>query len=145
LPLSDKFAFFEPQTFLLGPDGHFWFAEIYSDLETGHMQLEVGAMATNGQVTNRPLVGQQTLTGLAIGPDGHIWLPGPAGALISMASNGTMTRYPLPNPSGQVMEMVNGPKRSLWFSVKGVDALYSITTTGILQTFPFPSSPTSLG
>ena len=73
-------------------------------------------MLVTGEYKQYPLkVGGNVLAGLAVGPDGAIWIAGP-GILERFTMAEVETTIALPNPKDVAVAIAAGPKSTLWFS-----------------------------
>lgn len=114
-----------------GPGGWLWFA-------TDGL---VGALDRNGNVkATVRLSGSPSR--LAAGPDGRVWFDcndGAAPVCAYSPTTGSLTHYPASATS--MGGIVVGPGGQLWFTDPNFDAVFSITTSGVVHEFPLPEPP----
>lgn len=113
------------------PDGSVFYTEWYNGA--------VGHMSTAGANANYPFAGSPD--GIALGPDGNLWIPDHADNRIAvMTTAGTAAAsYPL---SYAPMQIAKGPDNNLWFTAEdasfttGFSEIVQIAASGSMLTFP---------
>ena len=88
---------------------------------------------------------------ITFGPDGNIWFSGGDATTLSggyigrMTPTGTVTTFPMPDPTHLVAELTAGPDGAVWFSEAPGTNVGRISATGTITEFPIPGAPTSAG
>ena len=106
----------QPTEIVTAPDGNLWFNQTHPSAPQG----EVGRMTPNGAVTlfafpkgGRPL-------GMAVGPDGNVWVTDPGGNTITrMTPKGDFRQFALPRRNAQPVGITAGKDGHLWFTEGG--------------------------
>jgi virginiamycin B lyase len=86
-------------------------------------------------------------TGIALGPDGALWMTEEKGDRIARVTEaGAIKEFPLPRPGQPGLSITRGPDDALWFTDRGADEVDSMTTAGVLRriTMPAGSAPTGI-
>lgn len=86
-------------------------------------------------------VGEPGIWNIAKGPDGNMWVIATGYAeVLKVKPDGTMTAYPLSDPSGSPQGIAAGSDGNLWFSETGDGAIGKITTAGVITEYPLPNT-----
>lgn len=96
------------QSLTLGPDGALWFTAVYGG---------IGRMATNGQSRFFPF--DRDVGSLATGADGALWFTAgldPDYTVGRMTTDGAISTFTAPSPTGEVGPIVRGPEDNQWFT-----------------------------
>jgi len=112
---------------VLGPDGAIWF----TDPTNGVGRIRPGEDAT---FYPWPTLPGSTPNGIAVGPDGRIWVTrgGSASQILGVSLTGAMTSFPMPEPAIIPREIVAGSDGNLWFAEEGRARIGKITTDGVV-------------
>jgi streptogramin lyase len=85
--------------------------------------------------------GEPGIWNIAKGSDGNMWVVATGYAeVLKVALDGTMTAYPLSDPSYQPTGIVAGSDGNLWFAEGGNAAIGKITTAGVITEYTLPGS-----
>ena len=114
-----------PYDLAVGSDGRIWFTAEGTDPD-GDDESYVGAMATSGQLTTYPVYA--LLGSLAEGSDGRIWFLDENGYIDAITTDGTITRYALPDDFHETADITAGPDSRIWVTNGG--GVAAVTTTG---------------
>lgn len=115
---------------VLGPDGTLRFTSQGGAL---------GRTRGNGETTTVSLPAGSEPAGLAVGPDGAIWVAeSGAGAIARVEGNGDVSQYPLGHPDSRPAAITAGPDGNLWFSEEGAPRIGRITPGGTITEFTVP-------
>ena len=108
------------------PDGNLWYPG----------NVSVCRIHPDGTITSVP-VPLSTSDGLAVGPDGRIWVSSYTGSAHLQAFNpatcqaaGCVTVYDLPNPAHHMHGLTAGPDGRIWFVCENPDLVGSVKTDG---------------
>jgi streptogramin lyase len=132
-----------PTDVTVGGDGAIWFEE-----ENANKVARVATSATQTsdvtEFTDSALSASTGVTGLTTGPDGALYFS--EGATIArMATNGTITRYPVLGAGVSADQIAWGPDTNgntnwIWFTRRSADGYGHLDpSNGSVQTFPMPS------
>lgn len=144
---------------IIGSDGTPWFATRMIDTSTNSEQFFVGHITSHGTMsffsTLSSLLPADNSNGqgqIALGSDGAVWATEQGvpstnylGSIDRIASDGTVTKYPLPSSLNVPDAIVTGPDGALWFTSGAGAPLNSpgmigrITTNGIVSAYPLPN------
>src|ERR1700730_2360158 len=131
---------------LASGDGSIWTADAH-DGKGFIGQWTVGGVL----VQEFPLSG--SAAGLTWGPDGALWF---TGAVIRqpvttgnsyigrLAMDGTITTYPMPDPSNLAVDITLGSDGAFWFVEEPGANVGRVTTTGVFTEYPIPNDPGNL-
>src|SRR5579883_91904 len=119
----------QPEGIAAGPDGNVWFTEAYTD--------RIGKITPDGTITEYPLPHTGSLPAeITTGPDGNLWVTeGPGVAKIT--PGGQITEYSNSKTGGAV-GITAGPDGNVWFISADSGSVASITTAGLISTYPLP-------
>ncbi len=103
------------------------------------LMAPAGASA-NGQITLFPLARNIVPIGIAAGPDGAVWfVENGVNRIGRIATDGTITDYPIPTPNSNPQRITTGPDGALWFSENGAARIGRMTIGGaVTNEFPVP-------
>jgi streptogramin lyase len=133
----------EPQSLIVGADGHFWFAERNSD----DGAVRITRMTLDGVFTSFVLLYDINPVALAPGSDGNIWfLDAKHGAVVRLTENGEVTSFGRPGSSSVVGDgMIAGPDGNLWFVEQNPGKIGKMTTGGVFTEFATTGLDDSIG
>jgi streptogramin lyase len=127
-------GFGEPRSALFAPDGRLWVADFGNgDLTRVHFLASSPTTDTINFGTG--------ISGMALGPDGRVWLSLVAAHLAACpVGGGACTPYPLPN-GHEAMSIVGGTDGKLWFPEFGNGTVGRIDpVSGAVDEFPIPGA-----
>ncbi len=104
-----------------GPDGNLWVAEGDFASEYGVIPplSDVDRITKAGVVTQIPVPTPDFHLGIAVGPDGNLWISSPdIGNLEQITPAGVVTEYPIPTAGAVGISLATGPDGNLWFTGK---------------------------
>jgi streptogramin lyase len=111
-----------PYGITTGPDGNMWVTE------PGLGRVVVISPKTFRVVVLHP-VGIKPFD-ITAGTDGLLWVTDPnSNSVISMATDGSTTSYPVPTRQSGVQNIANGPRGQIWFSERTANRIGRIDNT----------------
>jgi streptogramin lyase len=114
-----------------GPDGNLW-----ATSRNGLVQ-----MTPDGEFTLYALSGKLAApTRIASGSDKAVWVVDTAGAIGRMATDGSISAFPVPTSNAGLQDIALGSDGALWFTEASADRIGRITTDGVLTEYSLPSS-----
>ncbi len=118
-------------SFVITADGTIWLSNYGSDGRIRKLLL-------NGTFTDYPVSSTDANIGYSIarGPDGAVWFAD-GNNIDRIASDGSITRYPLPSPNSHPSSMVLGSDNALWFTAWG--KIGRLSLSGQVTEFTVPS------
>ena len=126
-----------PYDLAVGSDGRLWFTEeaVYGKSDEGGDFI--GAITTAGQITIYPVFAMPG--GLTEGADGRIWFLDENGNIDAVATDGTVTAYPLPEAFHETVDITAGSDGRLW--ITNIGGVAAVTTTGVVTVYYDSSVP----
>ena len=117
----------ETGAILAAPDGSLRFTS---------KQNAIGRVTTNGEASSFALPAGSEPTGLALGPEGALWIAERGGnAIARLTPDNNFTPFPLPNAGSKPNAIVLGPDGNLWFTEEGAPRIGRITPSGQISEF----------
>jgi streptogramin lyase len=129
-----------PEHIVSGPDGALWFDETNTVPPTvGRITPGVAVISQFNLGLPDPRVGT---TGVAVGPDGNLWVGDPTGNQVwSLHTDGSVAGGPFPVGAGP-RALVTGPDGYLWVAESGASKIGVLTTSGtLLHEYPVAHKP----
>jgi virginiamycin B lyase len=109
----------QPTEIVAAPDGNLWFNQTRPSAPQG----EVGRMSPNGAFTLFRFPKGSRPVGMAVGPDGNVWVTDPGGNTITrMSPNGAFRQFALSRLNAQPLGITSGRDGHLWFTEGGAIA-----------------------
>lgn len=135
----DEFAVWsetQPTTIVQAPDGTIWFA--------ASARNTIASISPSGDLSERSLDGLSiTPVGLTAAADGTLWYTEydhEYGSNIgSIAPDGRLSFFLLPDNGRQSTSIVEGPDHNLWFTEQAGNAIGKITPAGVITEYPLPT------
>jgi streptogramin lyase len=109
----------QPNEIKAGGDGNLWFTE----------SGRIGRINTAGVITQFPLSGANSPSGLALGADGNMWFTSNANAVGRITPAGVIRQFALPRRNSQPLGIAAGSDGRMWFTEVGVNSIASIGLT----------------
>ncbi len=132
-----------PIAIAFGPNNTLWYiAEQggFGPTELGSLNLSQATAGTSNGFTPTYSGLSTQLKGLALGPDGNIWVSDAGNNTIDMVTaQGAVTPYPIPTSGANPDGITAGPKGALWFSEASNGSIGEITTSGQITEYALPS------
>lgn len=98
-----------PTAVAVGPDGAIWFT-LESSTAIGVMRGGTLSKIERGQKSLEPF-------GIAVDADGHVWqTDSQLRAISRLATDGTLTSFPLANPASKLGRLTIAPDGAVWFA-----------------------------
>jgi len=114
-----------------GPDGALWLTD----------GPNIWRVTTAGSFTKFPLPYPLTSDAITSGPDGALWFTDWSDKIGRLATNGSISEYPIPTVSSKPAAITAGPDGALWFVESGMGKIGRITTTGSITEFATSNAP----
>jgi streptogramin lyase len=127
-----KLNAYDPVAEAFDSDGNLWVAERDS------AQVEVmstGAMA--GTIRETIPLANSSPRAIALGPDGNMWVADGLGAIWRITPSGTTEKFSLPGCEANSI-VSDSTRNVLWFTTYLCNHLNSITTSGVMNSWPSP-------
>ena len=118
-----------------GPDSNAWFTVVRYNPKP--VFIDVGKISASGNFTEYPIPNRAP-DGIAVGPDGDLWVSCSNAEIDKVTTSGVVTRYDL-HPGSAPNGIVAGSDGAMWFSDTGANAIGRITLDGSVQDFPLPA------
>lgn len=123
-----------------GPDGNMWFDTFSGD---NVVRMITGTGATTTYVYSPTI--QNTMRGMAKGPDGNVWACAADSNLIARISpTGVLTTFAIPSANAQPYGITAGSDGNLYFTEPGVNQTTNkigrITPAGTITEFAIPTA-----
>lgn len=124
------------------PDGSVWLTTDYLN-QNGDDTHALYHVTTAGQVTSTPVSGPDEswdLEGMAVGPDGNIWIAASDwprefhAALLRVTPGGNLKSFRLRGRPKKYIEVASGPDGNIWFTGMG-NSIGKMTPSGHVQYF----------
>ncbi len=112
----------KPFAITAGPDGHMWVTESGTGT-VALISVDSFEVATEYAAGTHPL-------GIAAGVDGLMWVADHGtNSILSLATDGTLTSYPVPTPNAGLLGITTGPQGEVWFSESAAGKIGRLSDT----------------
>lgn len=117
----------------MGPDGNVWFTDEFERVS----KMTPGGVVTDYVTSNPDYAFTTEMTG---GPDGNVWFAETyPGSICKVLTDGTITRFSMPEPRPDINGLTLGPDCNLWFTDKQDDRIGKMTIAGDVTYYSDPS------
>jgi streptogramin lyase len=137
-------GYINPWGIAASPDGNLWVTVGSPSPPSSDHPLPNGLakVTLNGLVSKVPLPDNAGPWGIAVGPDGNLWVIEQfANKVAKVTPAGVVSgEYNIPTANAGAWAIAAGPDGNLWFTERGANQVAVMTTTGWVIEFPVPTA-----